>query len=59
MQPEGDEAVLGHVTLESTSERSLVTDDGGWRERIHPEEVARIDETIRMAVSTGAPGGSC
>src|SRR4051794_17778389 len=59
MQPDGRDAVLEHVTLEGTSERSFVADDGGWRERIHPEELPRVDEAIRKAVSTGAPGWSC
>jgi signal transduction histidine kinase len=59
MQPDRGDAVLEHVTLEATSERSFVTDDAAWRERIHPEEVARVDATIRHALSAGAPGWSC
>jgi signal transduction histidine kinase/PAS domain-containing protein len=59
MQPDRVDAVLEYVTLEAISERSLSTDDGGWRERIHPEDIARIDETIRKALDASDAGWSC
>jgi signal transduction histidine kinase/PAS domain-containing protein len=59
MEPDRPDAVLDHVTLEEITDRSLVTDDGGWRKRIHPEDVERVDETIRRAVASGASGWSC
>jgi PAS domain-containing protein len=59
MQSDRHDAVLDHVTLEDITERSFVADDGGWRERIHPEDLARVDEAIRDALSSGAPGWAC
>jgi signal transduction histidine kinase len=59
MRLDRNDAVLDHVTLEEITERSFATDDDGWRRRIHPEDVARVDETIRHALSSGAPGWSC
>jgi signal transduction histidine kinase/PAS domain-containing protein len=59
MQLDRNDAVLDHVTLEEIKDRSLVTDDGGWRKRIHPDDVAQVDEAIRRALSSGAPGWSC